>query len=77
MVITGKPIQETETSSESDLLTVGEVARILRVDITTVRRWIKDGALEAVALPHAHKRCAHRVKRETIDALFDTQQVRA
>ena len=35
----------------SDLLTVSEVARILRVDDTTVRRWIKEGALEALPLP--------------------------
>lgn len=29
----------------SDLLTVSEVARILRVDDTTVRRWVKQGRL--------------------------------
>ena len=32
----------------SDLLTVREVARIFRVDDTTVKRWIKQGTLEAV-----------------------------
>ena len=30
-----------------ELLTVSEVARRLRVDETTVRRWIKMGSLEA------------------------------
>ena len=35
-----------------ELLTVREVARRLRVDDTTVRRWIKSGALEAVTLPN-------------------------
>ena len=35
-----------------ELLTVSEVARRLRVDDTTVRRWIKSGALEAITLPH-------------------------
>ncbi len=29
-----------------ELLTVSEVARRLRVDDTTVRRWIKSGALK-------------------------------
>src|SRR5579875_1812041 len=31
-----------------ELLTVSEVAQRLRVDDTTVRRWIKSGALEAI-----------------------------
>ena len=39
-----------------ELLTVSEVAHKLRVDETTVRRWIKCGALEAVTLPHQGKR---------------------
>jgi excisionase family DNA binding protein len=52
-----------------DLLTVSEVAKILRVDDTTVRRWIKQGVLEAITLPHRDKRQAYRVKRETINAL--------
>ena len=30
----------------NDLLTVSEVARIFRVDDTTVRRWVKQGASE-------------------------------
>ncbi len=37
---------------ESELLTVSEVAKQLRVDDTTVRRWIKTGILEAITLPH-------------------------
>ena len=41
-----------------ELLTVHEVARRLRVDDTTVRRWIKSGAMEAIALPHRGKRQA-------------------
>ena len=32
----------------ADLLTVREVANQLRVDDTTVRRWIKNGILEAI-----------------------------
>jgi excisionase family DNA binding protein len=52
----------------SDLLTVSEVARILRVDDTTVRRWVKQGALEAVVLPHVNARQAYRVRRQGLRA---------
>lgn len=54
----------------SELLTVHEVARILRVDDTTVRRWVKQGALEAISLPHVHERQAYRIKRETLDKVL-------
>jgi excisionase family DNA binding protein len=54
-----------------ELLTVREVARRLRVDDTTVRRWIKHGTLEAVSLPHVGKRQAYRVRRSTIDTLLN------
>jgi excisionase family DNA binding protein len=54
----------------NDLLTVSEVAEILRVDETTVRRWVKIGALEAVVLPHVNKRQAYRIKKETLNKLL-------
>jgi excisionase family DNA binding protein len=53
-----------------DLLTVAEVARILRVDNTTVRRWVKLGVLEAVVLPHVNSRQVYRIKRETLDKML-------
>jgi excisionase family DNA binding protein len=59
----------------SELLTVAEVAGILRVDNTTVRRWVKIGALEAIVLPHVkdgHQ--AYRIKRETLDKLLGEPQ---
>jgi excisionase family DNA binding protein len=56
-----------------DLLTVSEVARILRVDDTTVRRWVKVGALEAVVLPHVNTRQAYRIKKATLDKLLEGQ----
>lgn len=52
------------------LLTVREVARHLRVDDTTVRRWIKSGSLEAITLPHRGKRQAYRIKQSTLDTLL-------
>ena len=55
---------------KEDLLTVHEVARRLRVDDTTVRRWIKSGALEAITLPHRGKRQAYRIKLSTLNTLL-------
>lgn len=55
-----------------DLLTIAEVARLLRVDHTTVRRWIKQGTLEAVPLPHKNERQVYRVKRAAIDAIYNS-----
>lgn len=60
----------TEDQRE-DLLTVREVAKRLRVDDTTVRRWIKSGALEAITLPHRGKRQAYRIKQSTLDTLLN------
>lgn len=59
-----------EEEKQKELLTVHEVASHLRVDDTTVRRWIKCGALEAVTLPHRGRRQAYRVKKLTLDALL-------
>jgi excisionase family DNA binding protein len=58
-------------SDYDELLTVREVAERLRVDDTTVRRWIKSGALEAITLPHKGDRRAYRVRKSTLDALLN------
>jgi excisionase family DNA binding protein len=55
----------------NELLTVSEVARILRVDNTTVRRWIKLGALEAVVLPRVNERQSYRIRRETLERVLE------
>ncbi len=55
---------------EGDLLTVREVAKQLRVDDTTVRRWIKNGVLEAITLPHRGARQAYRIRKATLDNLL-------
>lgn len=55
----------------NNLLTVSEVAQILRVDDTSVRRWVKQGTLEAVRLPSAsglHQ--GYRIKRKTLNELL-------
>jgi len=64
-----------EEGDDNDLLTVREVARILRVDDTTVRRWIKGGALEAVTLPHSNRRQAYRIKLGTLRRVLGSVQV--
>lgn len=51
----------------NELLTVGEVAQILKVDDTTVRRWVKNGAIEAVVLPHINERQSYRITREVLN----------
>ena len=61
-------------NDDADLLTVREVAKQLRVDDTTVRRWIKNGVLEAIALPHKGARQAYRVRRATLNALLAAPQ---
>jgi len=58
----------------SEILTPSEVARILRVDPTTVRRWIKQGVLEAVLLSGVGGRQAYGIKPETLEKLFGEQQ---
>lgn len=55
-----------------ELLTVHEVAQALRVDDTTVRRWLKNGAMQAVSLPHVGKRQAYRIKQATLNTLLAT-----
>lgn len=60
--------------SESALLTVHEVAVILRVDDATVRRWVKQEILEALVLPHVKERQIYRIRRRTLDALLGQVQ---
>ena len=55
----------------NDLLKVNEVAKMLRVDQTTVRRWIHWNVLSAITLPHGGKRECYRIKRETMSKLLD------
>ena len=57
-------------TSEEELLTVQEVARRLRVNEATVRRWIKDGALEAIKLPHNGKREIYRIRQATLNSIL-------
>ncbi len=57
----------------SELLTVAEVARTLRVHQTTCRRWVTQGTLEAIVLPRAGMRSTYRIKRATMEKLLNTK----
>lgn len=57
--------------NKEELLTVQEVARRLRVDETTVRRWIKAGVLEAITLPHRGTRQSYRIRASALNAILN------
>ena len=61
------PLYETST-----LLTVHEVAKRLRVDDTTVRRWITNGSLPAIRLPHLGKRQGYRILQSEVDKVLQS-----
>jgi excisionase family DNA binding protein len=63
----------TTDNSKEDLLTVHEVAEKLRVDSSTVRRWIRNGSLEGITLPHPGKRRIYRVHQRILDQLLNGQ----
>lgn len=58
--------------NENELLTVQEVAKQLRVDDTTVRRWISQGTLQAITLPNSvsKRRHSYRIPSSTLRHLM-------
>lgn len=62
---------EQPDREQEELMTVREVARQLRVDDTTVRRWIKAGTLEAIELPHQGDRRSYRIRVSTFNSLIN------
>lgn len=53
---------------EQEYVTPRELSKLLRVDYTTVMRWIRTGALEAETIRQG-RRNRHRIKKAAIDAL--------
>ena len=53
---------------EQEYFTPREIAKRFRVDDTTVRRWIRTGALEAETIRQGNRN-RHRIKKATIEAL--------
>lgn len=55
---------------EQEYFTPREIAKRFRVDNTTVRRWIRTGALEAETIRQG-KRNRYRIRKATIE-IFET-----
>jgi excisionase family DNA binding protein len=53
---------------EQNYYTPREVAKLLRVDYTTVMRWIRTGALEAETIRQGNRN-RHRIKKASIKML--------
>lgn len=63
-------MKDKEPLVTSPLLTSIEVADMLRVDASTVRRWIRSGALKGTPLPGGRLRQTYRIERATVDAIL-------
>lgn len=46
------------------LIRPGDAARLLNIDTSTLRRWRREGLIEAVELPSGHSRYSTRVIAE-------------
>ncbi len=57
-------------SQESNPFTVRHIAKRLQGDDTTVRRWVNNGILEAVILPHM----GSRLKQEALEKITHPQK---
>ena len=55
---------------DSSLLTMREVADLLRVDHVTVRRWTEEGSLEVVLLPQRGNRKLRRIRGSVIKKIL-------
>lgn len=69
----GQPSQD----QGEELYMVTDVARHFHVDETTVRRWVREGSMQAVKLPHKGKRIPLRFTGDQvrqIDPNFGKEQ---
>lgn len=60
---TTKPAQKITIDDLPDLLTIGEVAELLRVSPLTIKRWGKKGKLPAIRI---NSRGDRRYKKEVV-----------
>ena len=56
----------------NELLTVAEVAELLKLNEQTVRRWIRTGRLPAVSL--GSRQAGYRVRRSDVDELLGIER---
>ena len=54
-----------------DYLTTGDIAKVLKVNLMTVRRWINSGKLPAIDLGKGY-----RVSKANFEKFLDERQVR-
>lgn len=68
----GKPNRPLHETYAGRALTVKEVADILHIDAATVRRYIKDGHLEALNMPmkSGGKRRTLRIRGRSVDKII-------
>ncbi len=72
--------RSTSTTDEDNvdaLLTVREVATQLRVDATTIRKWIASGMIAAIVLPSSnhpsksgHRHLQRRIRTSEVDRIL-------
>jgi excisionase family DNA binding protein len=55
---------------DDPLLTIKEVSKQLRVHSSTVRKWILNGLVEAISLPHSGTKQSYRIRRSALMALI-------
>lgn len=60
-------------TSRATLLTAAEVAQEFRLDPETIRRWAREGRIQAITLPSG----LWRFRREDIEALINPEPKRA
>jgi len=70
-----KTITYPNNTPEEELLTVLEVATLLRVKSCTVIHWIQQGIVDAIPLPHQHhpnqrQRQSYRIRKQTFLTLL-------
>jgi excisionase family DNA binding protein len=58
------------SAEEDPLLTIKEVSLQLRVHSSTVRKWILNGLVEAISLPHSGTKQSYRIRRSALMALI-------
>ncbi len=67
-------------AGQDRLLTVEEVAKRLRVDQSTIRRWIKQDLLAAIILPKkclpAQARQCYRIRQSVVHAILSNHHAR-
>ncbi len=63
-------IELLDQIDQNPFLTIAEVAKLLRVDYTTVRRWVQNGLIAATVLPTRGRRHVYRIWRTEVEKIL-------